>query len=127
MQRLGVTLELIPGHLQQGYPSKLQRIRTRSMVTLTEQCPRYVLSPISWPPATTSMDDNRNHVRNVMQPHYPDNISLDPFRIANKDLINTATSSRFWNEMAAEIMRVMGTYQRESLLTVQDGQHSPEL
>ena len=62
-----------------------------------------------------------------MQPRYSDNFG-NPFEIVDKDPINTATSCGFWNDVAAEVMAVVGPYKPESLLTAQDAEKfSPEL
>ena len=80
-----------------------------------------------WQPSTTRPDDNHDHVRDVMQPRYPD-IFGNAFEVVDKDPNNTATSCGFWNDVAAEIMAVVGPHKPESLLTVQDAENSsPEL
>lgn len=81
-----------------------------------------------WNVATTSPDDNRDHIRNVMQPQYEANSSVNPFQIASMDLTNTATFCGFWNDIASDIMQIVETHTPESLLTIQDpGKPSPEL
>ena len=80
-----------------------------------------------WRPSKTSEDDNHDHVRDVMQPRFP-GIGENPFDIVDKDPNNTATSCGFWNDVAVEIMKVVGSHKPESLLTIQDAEKSsPEL
>jgi len=65
---------------------------------------------------------------NVMQPFYPDDKwTQAPFKIAAQDPNNTATSCEFWNDMAAERMKVVGESHHEPSLTIQDAESLPEL
>ena len=83
---------------------------------------------IPWQPSITYKDDNHDHVRNVLQPHFPTRLGGNPFEITDKDPNNTATSCEFWNEVAPEVMMVVGSHQPEPLLTIQDDEESsPEL
>ena len=83
---------------------------------------------VQWNVATTGSDDNHDHVRNVMQPQYVTDSTLNPFQIVGTDPNNTATWCGFWNDIAKEIMGTVSSHKLEPLLTIQDaGKSSPEL
>ena len=70
------------------------------------------------------VDDAHYIVRDVMQPHFPSNVSGTLFDVVDRDPNYTATSRGFWNEVAAESMMAVGPHKPESLLTVQDAEIS---
>ena len=83
---------------------------------------------VHWPLATTSAADNHDHVMNVMQPYYPDfPVTNPPFKILAQDPNNTATSCGFWNDIATQIMDIVGETQKELSLTIQNDESLPEL
>jgi len=74
---------------------------------------------VNWTTATTSGDDGHDHVRNIMQPYLPLLWWKPPFAMAPQDPTNTASSCNFLNDIAAQIMEIVGEVQTEPRLTTQ--------
>jgi len=81
---------------------------------------------VNWTTATTSGDDGHDHVRNIMQLYLPLLWWKPPFAMAPQDTINTASSCNFWNDIAAQIMEIVGEDQNEPRLTTQGTDDSPQ-
>jgi len=82
---------------------------------------------VNWTTATTSGDDDHDHARNIMQPYLPLLWWKPPFAMAPQDPINTASSCKFWNAIAAQIMEIVGGDQDEPRLTIQGADNLPQL
>ena len=79
---------------------------------------------VKWTPAYTSKEDGHNSVRNVLLPYYAGILGGPDFKILPKDPNNTAASCTFWNQLATNITKIVGSNLEYPALRIQTGEES---